>query len=125
MENQANRIANLKKRLGGGTTWRQSAKTKAKKGKGSGKPKGKGKTKAKGKAKGKSKGKGKKGNKSGSRLPAGFEGGQATDSNGDSFCYSYNLGTCKQTVTNGKCDKGWHKCMSKGCTEKHPYINHQ
>jgi hypothetical protein len=127
IENQANQIANLKKRLEGGTTWGRKPKTQAGKGKGSGKSKGKGKTKkkGKGKSKGKSKGKGKKGGKSSKGLPSGLEGAIKTDSNGDAFCYNFNLGNCKRTVTNGKCEKGWHKCMSKGCTEKHAYINHQ
>lgn len=74
---------------------------------------------------GKSRGKGKNKNKSSSaRIPATLlEGGcRATTNKGDPICFGYNLGSCSLTVTNGRCEKGYHVCALPKCGKHHPYV---
>ena len=79
----------------------------------------------KGKSKGKGKGKGK--NKSGSKfykIPAAIadKGGVAETPDGESICYSYNLGGCSQAKPGESCMKGKHVCCK--CFQDHSMQNH-
>ena len=62
--------------------------------------------------KGKGKGKGKRA-PSMPAQPVGLEGARA---DGQRRCYGYNLGSCKLSIDNGRCDRGVHECMKCGST---------
>ena len=63
--------------------------------------------------------------KKGSSLPEGLTGAESHTANGESFCYGFNLGTCSKAEPGKKCNRGWHKCMHKGCKENHAYIDNK
>ena len=73
------------------------------------------------KGKGKSKGK----NKVSPKMPLVLLNGgcRATTTAGDAICYGYNLGTCNNKVTSGRCDRGFHVCALPKCGKHHPFIN--
>ena len=75
--------------------------------------KGRGKSQSKGKGKGLS-----------VRMPSVLvEGGcRATTNRNDPICFGYNLGTCTNSVSNGRCDRGFHVCALPKCGKHHPYI---
>ena len=68
-------------------------------------------------AKGSCKDKGKGNTKFGLwKMPAALkEHGAPCDDNNEALCYGYNLGTCTNAPSGGKCDKGRHVCCHKGC----------
>ena len=51
-------------------------------------------------------------------MPLALRGRHSVTKDGSRICFGYNLGTCKSTVTNGKCEKGVHCCC--GCFANHP-----
>ncbi len=79
----------------------------------------------KSKGKGKGQGKGKKGDGRGPAMPKELIGLDRNDENGEPYCFSANLSTCDKAEWGGKCPKGWHKCMKRGCDKLHAYVgNH-
>ena len=79
------------------------------------------KTPSSSKGKGKSKGK----NKSSPKMPNVLVNGgcRATTKAGDPICYGFNLGTCTNKVTSGRCDRGYHVCALPKCGKHHPFIS--
>ena len=79
------------------------------------------KTPSSSKGKGKSKGK----NKSSPKMPNVLVNGgcRATTNAGDPICYGFNLGTCTNKVTSGRCDRGYHVCALPKCGKHHPFIS--
>ncbi|CAE7550494.1 SLC24A2 [Symbiodinium sp. CCMP2592] len=63
----------------------------------------------------KGKGKGKNKFRASSRLPAGLEGCRSHTNAGESICYGFNLKTCQEVVTRGRCSKGLRICASDPC----------
>ena len=75
--------------------------------------------------KGKGQGKRKYGEGRGPAMPKELIGLDHNDENGEPYCFSANLGTCDKAEWGGKCPKGWHKCMKRGCDKLHAYVgNH-
>lgn len=72
-------------------------------------------TSAKGKSRDKGKGKGK-------TMPQEMIswGCRAITNSGQPICYGFTLGLCKNKVTKGRCDKGFHVCAIPGCGGHHP-----
>lgn len=71
----------------------------------------------------KGKGKGSKGRnkpRSGPPMPQGLRGGVGATPDGRRICYGYNLGECREAVTDGACRRGLHVCTRHGCGGKHP-----
>ena len=50
-------------------------------------------------------------------------GCRATTNGGDPICYGFNLGTCSNKVTSGRCDRGFHVCALPKCGKHHPFIS--
>ena len=84
-----------------------------------GKGKGNKRTKTKGKGKGKAKGKGSEGEPRGG-MPSDLAGMSARDPAGNMICFNFNRGSCTNTVTNNKCQRGVHVCCKPGCGGPHP-----
>ncbi len=58
-------------------------------------------------------------------LPKPLVGLDASDENGEPFCFDAALGTCTKAKWGETCPKGWHKCMAPGCKKLHAYVgNH-
>ena len=76
---------------------------------------------------GKSKGKGKQSTKSkvSPKMPLVLLNGgcRATTNVGDAICYGYNLGTCSNKVSSGRCERGYHVCALPKCGKHHPFVN--
>lgn len=69
------------------------------------------------------KGKGKKGKGKGKgSLPQALValGCRGFTNQGHPICYGYNLGDCKNAVSKGRCDKGFHVCAIPACGGHHP-----
>ncbi len=120
-QNMKNQIANLKKNNSGLQD----------KGQGGRKEKGKGKGKCKDRSKSKANGKGKGAGSKRKRptrfipMPAPLVGLDATDENGEPYCFDCALGTCTKAKWGARCPKGWLKCMAPGCKKMHAYVgNH-
>ena len=116
--------------MGGNDLWQGAKRMRTPKGAGKGKAKGKAKgkgkekgKKSKGNGKNKSKGKSNKG-KFDKAMPSRLIGGRSQDSDGNSFCYGFSLGSCKSKAgPGGECDKGKHKCMKQGCNGSHAFVD--
>ena len=72
-----------------------------------------------------SKGKGKSKMKSDQRVPREIReaGGTASTPDGDPICFDYSLKKCKETVTDGRCRKGYHMCCI--CYGPHCMMDHK
>ena len=72
-----------------------------------------------------SRGKGGKGQgkSKGTRMPLQLlEGGcRPTTNQGDPICFGFNLGTCRNQVQKGRCEKGFHVCALPRCGKHHPF----
>ncbi|CAE7749479.1 unnamed protein product [Symbiodinium sp. CCMP2592] len=71
----------------------------------------------------KGKGKGKSKFRASSRLPAGLEGCRSHTNAGESICYGFNLKTCQEVVTRGRCSKGLHICAWPKCGKSHAAVD--
>jgi len=71
------------------------------------------------------KGKGKSKTKSDVRIPSEIRaaGGTASTPDGDPICFDYSLKKCKETVTDGRCRKGYHLCCI--CYGPHCMLDHK
>ena len=47
-------------------------------------------------------------------------GCRSSTNSGQPICYGYTLGQCKNKVTKGRCDRGYHVCAIPGCGGHHP-----
>ena len=72
-----------------------------------------------------SKGKGKSKSKSDQRIPREIReaGGTATTPDGDPICFDYSLKKCKESVSEGRCRKGYHMCCI--CYGPHCMMDHK
>ena len=72
-----------------------------------------------------SKGKGKNKTKSDQRVPREIReaGGTASTPIGEPICFNYSLKKCKETVTDGRCQRGLHVCAI--CYGSHCMLDHR
>ena len=50
-------------------------------------------------------------------------GGVANDPAGQSICFGYNLGKCRDAADGAECPKGRHVCCKKGCHQLHSFVS--
>ena len=57
-------------------------------------------------------------------MPKELIGCEPRNEDDEPFCFGFAKGTCNEVQPGQKCNKGWHKCMKKGCWKNHSFVRH-